>query len=124
MLRFVCLMSLLVGCSIQTKTPEGNAVSLSKEEFGRYVEQVFRHHNAVMNQLILAADTQIEWDADRLAEFEEAEFEMNEACYVLNELISMEVVGGKSELQVQTQLMSSVPECEVATRKVELALYP
>lgn len=112
----VALAAALDGCAaIATHGVNGEPMTLSQEEFARYVERVFRHHNQVMNALIEAGDTEDTGDGALPA----AEARMTEACAPLNEVVSESLSGASADLQTQMALIDAVPACEAATRTVE-----
>lgn len=112
---------ILASCSsIRTRTPEGEAVTMTESEFAAYVEHVFRHHNRVYSELIN--------DLDMIEEHENgapssallsAEAYMLNACLPVNETVSAMSEGRNPGMKTKMQLMSAVPECEKATRRVE-----
>jgi hypothetical protein len=108
----LCVMS--TACmSIHTKTPEGLAVSMDEREFASYLEQVFRHHNRVVNdQINTSAD-------DESPDIQHAEKSMNQACLPLNELVSASAMGQKGSFWARKHLPDAVPRCETATRELE-----
>lgn len=111
---------LFAGCStVRTKTPAGESVSMTEAEFAAYVEQVFRHHNAVVNDLMFAANRIEDKDDPADAELMESETRMTHVCLPLNEMVSMMAVGHPPGFRTKLQLPDAVPECEAATRKVE-----
>jgi hypothetical protein len=119
--RFLpALLILLAGCStVHTQSPEGEALSMTREEFGRYVEQVFRHHNQVVNSLMEFSDEDESDDPDEVRELAAAKARMYDLCRPLNETIEESLVGREIGLRTQMALMDAVPACERATRAVE-----
>lgn len=92
---------------------------MSQEQFAVYFEQVFRHHNKVMNDFINAtADS----DDDRESPLALAEEDMDEACEPLNEVASEEAVSQNASLFTLGKLPESVPDCEAATKQLEALL--
>ncbi|WP_125468942.1 hypothetical protein [Methylomagnum ishizawai] len=115
-LALVALAAALGGCAtVATHGANGKPMTLSQEEFARYVERVFRHHNQVMNALIEAEDAEDAEDGALAA----AEARMTEACDPLNEVVSESLSGASADLQTQMALIDAVPACEAATRIVE-----
>lgn len=119
--RLAVLAAILCsGCAgIQTKTPEGKPVLMGEDDFAKYFEQVFRHHNAVVNESLFAAPTLVRDGGDPLAD---AEMRMNHACQPLNEAASAAAVGQYPDFWTKLKLVEAVPECEMATRNVEKLL--
>jgi hypothetical protein len=124
-LLLLTILLLSAGCSsVRTSTPEGQAVTMSEAEFSAYVEKVFRHHNKVYNELISAAGIEetdsVDGHPNQLLTAEE---DMIHVCLPLNEVVATTVEGGKPSMNSKWKLLSAVPACEAATRKVE-ALMP
>lgn len=116
------LLSLLVatfslaGCStVHTKTPEGKSVEMNKKEFADYLEQVFRHHNSVVDRLLYSADA----PGNRNSSLGKAEASMAFACLPINEVVSASAMGQTTSYCARMHLTEAVPECEAATRTVE-----
>lgn len=111
------------GCAtVRTRTPEGRAVKMNEAEFAAYVERVFRHHNAVVNELMFVSTISDDGNSHADAELREAESKMDLACLPLNELISALSGGQTPSLKSKMRLATAVPECESATRDVELLI--
>lgn len=107
----------LMACSLITvHTPAGDTRTMSQHEFAEYVEQVFRYHNQVVNELIELSATD---DKGESAELAKEEARMLQACASLNEVVSESMAGLDSNFRAKMQLVDAVPECEEATRKVE-----
>lgn len=110
------LLSLCVGCGgVRTKTPEGVPVTMDEQQFGTYVEQVFRHHNAVVNELLFSPDYQ----DDRNSPLGQAEANMAFACLPLNDVVAASALGQNTSIWARMTLSQAVPDCEAATRAVE-----
>lgn len=108
---------LCAGCTtIGTKTPEGKPVLMNEEQFTAYVEHVFRHHNAVVNESLFVAPNPLSTGQDPLAA---AEMQMHHACQPLNEVVSTSATGGTPDFMAKMKLAEAVPECEAATRRLE-----
>lgn len=111
------------GCAtVRTKTPEGESVTMNEAEFAAYVERVFRHHNTVVNSLMFVSNVSDEENSRDDIELREAERRMDLACLPLNELISALSGGQSPSLKSKMRLSTAVPECESATRDVELLI--
>jgi len=111
---------LCAGCSsIHTKTPEGEPILMDEAAFASYFEQVFRHHNAVVNESLFAAPGQPNpGNGPELA----AEMKMRHACQLLNEVASASATGEAPGFWTKMKLPDAVPECEAATRRLEKLL--
>jgi hypothetical protein len=114
------LAALCTGCvGIHTKTPEGAAVTMDPKRFGEYVEQVFRHHNAVVNELLFLPNSADGGDSP----LEKAEARMAYACLPINEVVSASALGQSTGFWSRMTLSQAVPECETATRQVERLIH-
>jgi hypothetical protein len=110
------------GCtSIRTRTLEKGDVTMTKDQFAAHFERVFRYHNGVMNDLINSSENLAESSPDGSA-ISEAEATMDEACEPLNEMVAAESVSEKVGFETVRLLPRAVPECEAATRQVEVLL--
>lgn len=120
-LRCVILlqMVILAGCLSVHKHSGGQDFVMTQEEFGKYVEQVFRYHNQVMSDLINAADKRVELDQADASELDSAEAKMIETCGPLNDVVSESLTGQSVGLVTQMGLSKTVPECEEASHIVE-----
>ena len=109
----------LVGCGINTRTAEGMPVRMTKEEFADYVERVFRHHNNVVNDLILATslsdDPELELPSGLLA----AEKLMVAECQPLNDMVSATIEGREMSTWSKLLLIDQVPSCAKWSQRVE-----
>jgi hypothetical protein len=120
--RWVLLGAFLcAGCSqIHTKTPEGEPILMDEAEFASYFEQVFRHHNTVVNESLFAPPGQ--HSAPGEAPEQAAEMKMRHACQPLNEAASAAATGETPGFWAKLKLLDAVPECEAATRSLEKLL--
>ncbi len=108
------------GCaSVHTKTPEGEPILMDEAQFASYFEQVFRHHNNVVNESLFASPAILPGEADPVAS---AEMKMRHACQILNEVASAAATGESPNFSTKMKLPEAVPECEAATRHLEKLL--
>ncbi len=114
--EIVCILICAACTPIQTKTPEGESVSMSEEQFSSYVEHVFRHHNSVVDESLFISPGGLDSKNDPLLN---AEMKMHHACQPLNELVSLTAAGQKPDIWLEMKLADAVPECESATRNLE-----
>lgn len=112
------LLLALSACFI-VKPHGSDELVMSREEFGKYVERVFRYHNQVMNELIESEADRGELDHDEDAELSAAEARMIELCRPLNEAVAAELTGESVGLVTELGLVESVPACENASHEVE-----
>lgn len=113
----------LLGCSLITvHTPGGDTRRMNQREFSEYVEQVFRYHNQIVNEIIdltnSSGDTD-ELDEEESAELAKEEARMIQVCASLNEIVSESMTGQDTDFRAKLRLIDAVPECEAATRRVE-----
>ena len=107
------------GCGINTKDETGAPVRMSKDEFAEYVEQVFRHHNGVVNELILASSLSDDPDLPLPAELIAAERAMAQKCQPLNDMVSATIEGRELSTWTKLLLIDQVPACATYSRRVE-----
>lgn len=122
MLLLAFSAALFVACeTIPTKTPEGEPVFMNKEQFAAYVEHVFRHHNNVVDESLFVSSGQLPANDDPV---KQAEMRMLHACQPLNDAVSSSVSGQSPDFWAQMKLADAVPDCEIATRRLEKLLTP
>jgi hypothetical protein len=92
---------------------------MNQEEFGKYVEQVFRYHNQVMNELIEAAESRNELEPEDAKQLSAAEANMIELCHPLNDVVAGHLTGESIGLATEIGLANTVPACEEASHLVE-----
>lgn len=108
------------GCAgIRTLSPEGQPLVMNEAEFAVYLERVFRHHNAVVNDLLFATNSLGEPNVAADVALLRAEARMDHACHPLNDAASAAASGQTPSIWTKMSLANAVPECESATRKVE-----
>lgn len=122
---FALLACQLAACSaVQVRYPDGRTEYQSREDFAIYVENVFRYHNRVVNDLIvstsLMGDTALDFGAPLLR----AEEAMAQACRPLNDTVSASIEGRELGFFQKLALPEAVPACEAASRRVEALLPP
>lgn len=119
------VMVLLSACSsVQVRYPDGRSEYQSRDAFAGYTEKVFRYHNRVLNDLIVAtslADLDSVEETDQLVA---AEATMTSACQPLNEIVAATIEGREISFFTKLQLPEVVPACEIASRRVETLLPP
>lgn len=120
----VTLVSMLCGSctSVQVRYPDGATAWQSRAEFEVYVEHVFRFHNRVLNDLIVATSLMEGDELDADAPLVRAEESMARACQPLNETVSATFEGREIGFFQKLLLPAAVPACEAATRTVEALL--
>jgi hypothetical protein len=116
MLMSITLM--LSGCATPFMGGYGTK-SLSKEDFSRYVESVFRLQNHMTSEIMLLSETDDVKNHDALLE---AEQHMQEACGPLNEYASRDIDGLYIGLFLRRRVEKSAIDCEQAAQKVKSLL--
>lgn len=115
----ICAMALaLPACTLVT-TRKGGTVMMSGDEFAKYVEDVFRYHNQVMNDLIEASDDRDEQDTEAAKALSAAEAKMIETCQPLNDVVAESLSGKSLGLSEEMGLADTVPACEEASHRVD-----
>ena len=92
---------------------------MSKDEFAEYVEQVFRHHNGVVNELILSSSLSDDPAHEFPPELLRAEEIMVRQCRPLNDMVSATIEGREISLWSKMLLMDQVPKCAQSSKRVE-----
>ncbi len=109
----------LSACGVNTRDEAGNHVRLTTEEFASYVERVFRHHNGVVNELILATSLSDDPDLMLPPTLLSAERKMVADCQPLNEMVSATIEGRELSRWKQLLLIDRVPACSQSSQRVE-----
>ena len=109
----------LPACGINTRDETGNPVRLTAEEFANYVESVFRHHNGVVNELILATSLSDDPDLVLPTSLISAERKMVADCQPLNDMVSATIEGRELSQWKKLLLIDQVPACSHSSRLVE-----
>ena len=112
---------LVAGCAT-IQTADGTRVALGSAEFKAYAEQVFRHHNRVLDRLMFALPELATTDASRYARAADAEIDMLAACRRLNEVASRTRDGRPPGWLRRIRAARSVVACDRATRVTERIL--
>ncbi|HWO99845.1 MAG TPA: hypothetical protein VNL74_04385 [Methylococcus sp.] len=97
---------------------------MNQKDFAIYVERVFRHHNQVLNDLILKQNQDPYQDSEDDGELRDAEAEMIETCGPLDEVVVAEAEHRSLGLSTLMKLADIVPNCEAITRHVEALIPP
>ena len=118
-LFFSALCCVLSACGINTRDDNGAPVRLTTEEFAEYVETVFRHHNRVVNELILETSLSDDPDLVLPQTLLSAERIMVEKCQPLNEMVTATIEGRELSRWTKLLLIDQVPACSASSRRVE-----
>jgi len=84
-------------------------------------EEVFRHHNQLLSELILF-NADVELSDKQLNSLELSEAKMVEACKPLNQLAAIVRDGGKASLSKRASVPKAISRCELQTQEVERLL--
>ncbi len=119
-LTLLLLLTLLASCTtVTTRKSTGEEVTMTQEEFAKYVEHVFRYHNQVMAELIESASDRTEQSSRTFKELTFAEKHMVTVCEPLNEVVTETLSGQNIGLQLKMKLVEAAPACESATQIVD-----
>jgi hypothetical protein len=120
----VAVVSALAACStVQVRYPDGTTAYHGREEFAAYVERVFRFHNRVLNDLIMATALGADGDSPARIDLQQAERGMTASCRPLNAAVTARIEGRRLGFFESLALPETVPACEAASRHLE-ALIP
>lgn len=104
--------------TITTTTPTGERMVRTQEEFGNYVEQVFRSQNDATSHLInhyeLSGYSESASSANLLA----VEERMDQSCRYLIEIVSLRMEHREPSLALKKRLVDTITGCDYATRDV------
>lgn len=116
------MLAVLPGCTtVALHYPDGRVERRSRDEFADYVERVFRYHNRVVDDFIVA--TVLYGDpAAEDTELQRAERTMVRACQPLNATVSARFEQRSVGLCTRLALPHTVPACEQATRHLDSLL--
>ena len=114
----VSIMLMLSGCTIPFWGGYG-AKGQSREEFTRYVEEVFRLENSMTSEIMALQETD---DVKNLDTLSAAEQHMQEACGPLNEYVSRDIDGLSIGIFLRRRVEKSAIDCEQAAQKVKSLL--
>jgi hypothetical protein len=93
---------------------------LSKDEYIRYVEGVFKLQNSVTSQIMVMQENgDIPKDQETLWQ---AEQNMNKICAPLNNYVALELDGQSAGLLLQQRVEKSATDCEMAAKVVKSLL--
>jgi hypothetical protein len=115
----ILLVATMVGCAIPFSGGYGEK-GLSRQEFARYVEDVFRAQNKMTSEvmMLLASEDGINSHEDLL----QAERQMHEVCAPLNEYAARDIEGRSIGLVLRRNVEKSVSDCEQAALRVKALL--
>lgn len=116
------ILMLLCSCGINTRDQHGMPIRMSKDEFAEYVETVFRHHNGVVNELILATSLSDDPELVLPPALLSAERAMVAACQPLNEVVSATIERRELTVWARLLLIDQVPRCAASSSRVELLM--
>jgi hypothetical protein len=88
---------------------------LSRDEFARYVESVFRLQNNLTSQTMLLEDVEAEHVL-------QAEQKMHTACAALNDYASKDMDGLSISLSLSRRVEQSAAQCEKAALQLQTVL--
>lgn len=110
---------LLSGCSLPFFSGYG-ANGQTREEFTRYVENVFKLQNSMTSQMMaLSENDEKPKNIDALLQ---AEQRMQKQCESLNEYASLDSEGSSASLLLQRRVEQSAKDCETAAKDLQSLL--
>ncbi|MDD1617117.1 MAG: hypothetical protein LUQ28_11680 [Methylococcaceae bacterium] len=110
---------LLSGCSLPFFSGYG-ANGQTREEFTRYVENVFKLQNSMTSQMMaLAENDEKPKNIDALLQ---AEQRMQKQCEALNEYATLDSEGSSASLLLQRRVEQSAKDCETAAKNLQSLL--
>jgi hypothetical protein len=113
----ISLVTTLSGCALLGGY---GAKGQSKDDFVRYVEQVFRLQNKMTSEIMALSDNE---DATQQnPNLTQAEQQMQKMCADLNEYVSRDMDGLRTGLLLRRRVEKSAMDCEKAAHAVELLL--
>ncbi|MCX7097158.1 MAG: hypothetical protein NTV43_04545 [Methylococcales bacterium] len=112
-------MSLLLSACTPLFLGGYGANNQTKEEFTRYVEDVFRLQNSMTSEMMLLQETEGINNGQALFA---AEQQMQKACVSLNEYAARENDDASIGLLLQRRVQESAHECEQAALKLKALL--
>lgn len=115
----VFMMMALMGCAVLFEKGYG-ANRLPREEFERYVEEVFRLQNNMTSEVMMLMES--EGNGQSYTALIRAEQHMHEICAPLNEYASRNSEGLNVGLLLSHAVEKSAVDCERAARQVESLL--
>jgi len=121
---WLALLVCLSACSaIEVRYPDGHTTRMSKAEFKKYAERVFRQQNRVVDELIRLDERNVAQGLEADARLARAEETMEDACRPLIKLVSAKAERRKMKLADKLDMPSAAPACERAVHAVD-ALLP
>jgi hypothetical protein len=118
-LLLIAAVGSLTACStVSTTGPDGAVTVRSRDDFERYVEQVFRYQNSVGNDLISRTAS-----TDELPPaLQSAEEHMVESCHALNEIVVATAEGRDPGMKLKSALMRTIGQCDAAAHDLAAVL--
>jgi hypothetical protein len=108
-------LGLIAACStVATTTPQGERTVRSRDDFERYVEEVFRYQNLVGNDLIARSVSYEEMPPALQA----AEEHMIESCHALNAVVIARAEDRDPGLALKRELARTIAACDQAAHAV------
>ncbi len=117
-LMLVSIMVTLPGCALPFFGGYGEQ-GMSREEFTRYVEVVFRLQNSITSEVMILLESD---DPQKHEGLLQAEQQMQEACRPLNEYASRDIDGLSIGLFLRRRVEKSAIDCERAAQEVKSLL--
>jgi hypothetical protein len=113
------LTIILSGCSIPFFSGYGGT-GQTREEFSRYVENVFKLQNSMSSQMMALADS--DEKPKNIDALLQAEQRMQKQCEALNEYATLDSEGSSVSLLLQSRVEQSAKDCETAAKELQVLL--
>jgi hypothetical protein len=117
-LSLLMLVYLSAGCSVPL-VGRISGTGLSKEEFAKYVEEVFRFQNRMTSEVMMLMTAE---EGENYSVLLKSEQHMQQVCAPLNEYASRNIDGLSNGLSLQRQVVKTAMDCDRAAHEVELLL--
>jgi hypothetical protein len=117
-LSLLMLVYLSAGCAVPL-VGRISGTGLSKEEFARYVEEVFRFQNRMTSEVMMLTTAE---EGENYSVLLKSEQHMQQVCAPLNEYASRNIDGLSNGLSLQRQVVKTAMDCDRAAHEVELLL--
>jgi hypothetical protein len=113
----IIMITPLTGCALLGGY---GAKGQSKDDFVRYVEQVFRLQNKMTSEIMVLSDN--EDVAQQYPNLSQAEQQMQKMCADLNEYVSRDLDGLRTGILLRRRVEKSALDCEKSAHAVETLL--
>ena len=117
-LRLLSFVLFLSGCSMPFGGGYGSQ-GRSREEFAKYVEEVFKQQNHITSQIMILLES---INPKQQQTITKAEQHMQEVCSPINEYASRDIDGLNIGFSLRRRVEKSAENCDKAAQEVESLL--